>query len=70
MERALFLIEPIDAGWSISGTIDDDDAFPTKLQAIHRASLLSYTHHMMTGSPTGVKVRMQCGDTVLMAMHG
>lgn len=70
MERELLTIEPANDGWAISGCRSDQRSYPTKVQAIHRAALLSYTHHMMTGEPTGVMVQMQSGEAVLTGLCG
>ena len=71
MERELFSIERSPRGWLVrddSGPTEGPD--PTPRLALEHASKLAYRRYASTGHPTGVKVRMQCGDMVLFACHG
>ncbi len=71
MERELFSIEPSTRGWFVrDGSGPTEGLDPTPMRALQHASELAYQRHACTGHPTGVKVRMQCGDMVLFARHG
>jgi len=70
MDRELFQLERTERAWIIVGVIPDSDLYPTELQAAKKAAQLAYRYFLMTGTPTGVKVRMQCGDVVLVAQNG
>lgn len=70
MDRELFQVERAEEAWMVVGVIPDSDLYPTELQATKKAAQLAYRYFLLTGSPTGVKVRMQCGDVVLTAQNG
>jgi hypothetical protein len=70
MDRELFQLEPTSDGWTVLGVIPDSDLYPTKLLAARKAAQLAYRYFLLTGMPTGVKVRMQCGDVVMMDLYG
>ena len=71
MERELFSIEQSARGWVVytaNGRNEPPD--PTPLVALEHAEQLACARHRSTGRPTGVKVKLRCGDTVLVACHG
>jgi len=71
VERELFSIEQSARGWVVhtaSGNNEPPD--PTPLLALEHAEQLAGARYRRTGRPTGVTVRLRCGDTVLMACHG
>lgn len=71
MERELFSIEQSARGWVVygaTGTTEPPD--PTPAQALEHARRLALVRYRSTGHPTGVKVRLRCGDTVLLACNG
>ena len=70
MCRSLVNVEPKTSGWqvSIKGTAIMTHA--GGLEVIAAASDVARMRHEATGEPTGVWVRMPCGDAVLMASHG
>lgn len=71
MERELFSIEQSANGWVVHGARGGDEMpDPTPRQALEHASQLADAWYRSTGRPTGVKVRLGCGDTVLLACHG
>jgi hypothetical protein len=75
MDRELFQVERAGRecsgdGWVVVGVLPDSDLHPGELQAVERAAQLAYRYFLLTGAPTGVKVRMQCGDVVLVAQYG
>jgi len=70
MDRELFQLEPTSDGWTVMGVIPDSDLYPTELLAARKAAQLAYRYFLLTGMPTGVKVRMQCGDVVMMDLYG
>lgn len=69
MERELFSVEPIPQGWAVYADGAPAPA-PTGPEALACASNLAYAHYKNTGRPTGVRVRMRCGDVVLMSPLG
>jgi hypothetical protein len=71
VERELFSIEQSARGWVVytaNGRNEPPD--PTPLVALEHADQLACARHRSTGHPTGVKVKLRCGDTVLVACHG
>lgn len=70
MERMLFTVEPDDAGWLIRSCDFLLQRNLDKFVAIHRASCMAGESHATTGRPTGVHVRMLCGDGVLVGLYG
>lgn len=70
MERTLLNVEPADNGWKVSlkGLLLDHKT--TKFAAIDSASTHALKRHVTTGAPTGVRVQMNCGESVLIALHG
>jgi len=71
VERELFSIEQSARGWVVhTASGDNEPPDPTPLQALEHAERLACARYNSTGHPTGVKVKMRCGDTVLVACHG
>ena len=71
MERELFSIEQSARGWVVYGESGSDEPpDPTPVIALEHAKQLAYVRHRKTGHPTGVKVKLGCGDTILMSCHG
>src|SRR5690606_3117913 len=71
MERELFSIEQSARGWAVysaSGSNEPPD--PTPLVGVEGAGPRACARYRSTGHRTGVKVRLRCGDTVLVACHG
>lgn len=70
MERILIGIEPDEHGWRIqlAGAILERNL--EQPAALGRADDLARERHAATGIPTGVHVRMLCGDDVMLGMHG
>ena len=71
MERELFSIEQSARGWVVYGEGGmNEPPDPTPVVALEHANQLACARHRTTGHPTGVKVRLRCGDTILVACHG
>lgn len=71
VERELFSIEQSARGWVVYTTTGGNEPpDPTPLLALEHADQLACARHRRTGRPTGVKVKLRCGDTVLVACHG
>src|SRR3546814_6605116 len=71
MERELFSIEQSARGWVVyTANGGNEPPDPTPLVALEHAEQLASARHRSTGRPTGVKVKLRCGDTVLVACHG
>jgi hypothetical protein len=71
MERELFSIEQSPCGWVVYGdSVRDEPPDPTPVEALEHANQLAYVRHRTTGHPTGVKVKLRCGDTILVTSHG
>ncbi len=70
MQRALIDVEPDDTGWCIQIAEHAVARNIDKLSAMHRASEIARDCHENTGVPTGVRVRMLCGDEVLIGLCG
>lgn len=70
MERELFSIEPSASGWDIYQGAMSAESDLTQMEALEHATVMAQACHARSGRPTGVTVRMQCGDTVLLACHG
>jgi hypothetical protein len=70
MDRELFQIERAEDAWVVIGVIPDPDLYPTEWQAARKAAQLAHRYFLLTGMPTGVKLRMPCGDVVLTAQNG
>lgn len=71
LERELFSIEQSARGWIVYGTAGTNEPpDPTPAEALEHARQLALVRYRSTGHPTGVKVRLRCGDTVLLACNG
>lgn len=71
MERELYSVEHSSHGWIVHGAREGDaPPDPTPIEALEHATRLAQARHRSTGQPTGVKVKLRCGDTVLVACHG
>jgi hypothetical protein len=70
MERTLIAVEPDERGWCIriAGVTLEHNL--GKRTALEKASGLARERHTATGVPTGVHVRMLCGDGVMVDAHG
>ena len=70
MERTLLDVEQAPGGWSVSirGLLLDQKS--TKFAAIDSASTHAFKRYVVTGRPTGVSVAMNCGESVLVSLHG
>jgi hypothetical protein len=70
MERRIVSVAPEQSGWRIQFA----DRVPLVLAglqpAIVAACNLAREVHRASGQPTAVKVRMNCGDGVMMGYHG
>src|SRR3546814_16219417 len=71
MERELFSIEQSARGWVVyTANGGNEPPDPTPLVALEHAEQLASARHRSKGRPTGAKVKLRCGDTVLVACHG
>lgn len=70
MERKIVTVGPEEFGWRID--ILDRKPIPIAdfQKAIVMACDLARTEHRATGKPTAVKVRMNCGDGIMMGFCG
>jgi hypothetical protein len=70
VERILFTIMPAYSGWQLFDDLTIGHWFTNKMSAIQAADSMAQVRHDETGQPTGVKVQMECGDWVMVGMHG
>lgn len=70
MERILLSVEPVDGSWQISLRRLLLDEKTTKFAAIESANEHAWRRYTTTGRPTGVRVQMNCGESVLVSLHG
>lgn len=70
MERTLYFVEPGEPGWQVSLSGKPLEYFGLKGAALRAAETFARIRHDATGEPTGVHVRMRCGDLVLVGRHG
>ena len=70
VERILFTIMPAYSGWQLFDDLTIGHWFTNKMSAIQAADSMAQMRHDETGQPTGVKVQMDCGDWVMVGMHG
>ena len=70
MERTLLDVRPAPGGWKVclKGLLLDQKT--TKFAAIDSASAHAFNRYLVTGRPTGVSVAMNCGEAVLVSLHG
>lgn len=70
MSRTLLSVEPAEDGWKVSLRNLLLEQKSSKFAAIEAASLHAHERHLATGLPTGVRVHMNCGESVLVSLHG
>ncbi|TWI03657.1 hypothetical protein IP90_01471 [Luteimonas cucumeris] len=70
MERTLFSVEPDAPGWQVSLCGKPLEHFQLKIAALRAATTFARIRHHATGEPTGVHMRMLCGDLVMVDRHG
>lgn len=70
MSRTLLNVEPAEHGWKVSLRNLLLDQKSNKFAAIEAASAHALERHVATGKPTGVRVHMNCGESVLVSLHG
>lgn len=70
MERLLFSVVSEGAEWRVTSAGDLCGRYRSKLRALEDASERAYQGHLYNGDPTGVEVRMNCGDAVLVRRYG
>jgi hypothetical protein len=69
-QRVLFSVVPEGELWSVKVDSHTFARFASKLAALDKADGLAYTANRYTAAPTGVEVRMLCGDAVLSSCYG
>lgn len=70
MERVLYSVVPEGAHWSVLVVGAVLSRYPSKLAALLAADAMAQMGNAYTGTPTGVEVRMLCGDAVLTGCYG
>ena len=70
MERALIAVEPDERGWQVRIADYEVVRNVDKFSAIQRASELARDCYESIGVPSGVRVRMLCGDNVMVGSCG
>lgn len=70
MERTLYSVEPTDPGWQVSVSGKPLEQFHLKTAAMCAAETFARIRYHATGEPTGVHMRMLCGDLVMIGRHG
>lgn len=70
MARSILTVEPVIQGWLVRSQDRPLAIRPTKLEAIGLASEHAARQHADTGDATGVSVRMNTGEDLLIARHG
>ena len=70
VERVLFTIMPAYSGWQLFDDLTIGHWFTNKMSAIQAADAMAQSRFSETGQPTGVKVQMECGDWVMVGLHG
>lgn len=70
MERTLYYVEPIEPGWQVCVGGKPLEHFRLKVAALCAAETFARIRHDATGEPTGVHMRMLCGDLVMVGRHG
>jgi len=70
MERTLIAVEPDNPGWQVR--IDNYQVARNveRSAAIEYATEMARDCHASIGVPTGVRLRMRCGDNVLVGACG
>ncbi|MCL1633852.1 hypothetical protein M2650_04235 [Luteimonas sp. SX5] len=70
MERTLYTVEPTEPGWQVSVSGKPLEHFRLKVAALCAAETFARIRYHATGEPTGVHMRMLCGDRVMVGKHG
>lgn len=70
MERVLYSVVPDGAHWAVHVLGSALSWYPSKLAALLAADAMAQMGNSHTGTPTGVEVRMLCGDAVLAGCYG
>ena len=70
MERRIVSVAPAQRGWRIECPDRAPLVIAEMPQALVTACDLARDEHRASGCPTAVKVRMSCGDGVLMGFCG
>lgn len=70
MERRIVSVAPEKSCWRIEFADRIPLVIADLLSAIVAACDLAGEEHRTSGQPTAVKVRMTCGDGVMMGYHG
>lgn len=70
MERSVLAVEPVPHGWVVRLKGRALEFRSTKIEAIGVASERAARRHRASGDPTSVGVRMETGESALIARHG
>jgi hypothetical protein len=70
MERTLIAVEPDGPAWQVQINQYAVARHVARAAAIEQAKQLARDCHASIGVPTGVRVRMRCGDKVLVGACG
>lgn len=70
MERTLIAVEPDGARWQVRINTYLVSRDVERAAAIAQATEMARDCHASIGVPTGVRVRMRCGDNVLVGAYG
>lgn len=70
MARSILTVEPVIQGWVVRSRGQPLEIRATKLEAISVADGYAARQHAESGDATGVSVRVNTGQTVLIARHG
>jgi hypothetical protein len=70
MERTLIAVEPDGPGWQVRIDHYQVERNVERSVAIAHATAMARDCHASIGVPTGVRVRMRCGDNVLVGAFG
>jgi hypothetical protein len=70
MERIIVSVAPESNGWRIECAERTPIVLKELQSAIVKASHIARDENRSRGMPTAVKVKMTCGDGVMMAFHG
>ena len=70
MERKIFTVEPLDAGWRIVSDGREMSRWHFPRPAMERAVRLASMTHRRSHRPTGVEVCYRSGDRLMLEVHG
>ncbi len=70
MERRIVNVGLRDGGWLIEQPLRDPITIGDLQRAILTACQIARADHEASGEPTAVKIRMSCGDGVMMGFCG